>query len=103
MNSPNGDADRSLQEQLQDFEVRLAARIGASAAAEWRREVGQIIDLVIIEARDGIEPWALKDSDAKIPIDRINKDGILDLLRNPEFISMDELLDVLRYRTGGGV
>ncbi len=91
-------ADADIQEALQSLEERFAQRVGEAAAAEWAREVGQLVDLILINVRDAIAPWALAGSDEKIPLEKIDRNDLMAILRDPDFVSGEELLEALRYR-----
>ena len=94
-----------LRQHFEEFEVRWRERLGA-VGGDLARDLRQLTDLLLMEQkrvgeetiRNRVASWALVDSDEKIPLDKIGKDGLMTLLTNPGYISNGELMEILKQR-----
>ena len=94
-----------VQEVLQQFGDEWRKRLG-STGDDLARDLTLLADAILAEnelaieevVRKRVASWALADSDEKIPLNKISKEGLVQLLTNPEYISDGELLEILKAR-----
>ena len=94
-----------LRNHLDQFHSEWSDRLGSTGdhLAQYLRK---LVDLLLVEQEEIVTeatkrlvaPWALADSDERIPLDKISKEGLLMLLANPSYISNGELLEMLKAR-----
>ena len=103
--SPEGTPVVDFRQHFDEFEARWRERLG-TMGGELAHDLRQLTDLLLVEQTQVLEEiiksrvasWALSDSDEKIPLHRISKEGVAILLTNPEYISNGELMEILKQR-----
>ena len=90
---------------FEEFEAQWRERLGGTGKA-LSRDLRMLTDLMILHQTELIDErvkqqvasWALANSDEKIPLDKISKDGLLALLTNQVYISNGEIMEMLKLR-----
>ncbi len=94
-----------FKSHLDAFEIQWKERLGDTGEA-LARDLRQLVDLLLIDQtrllderiKEQVASWALINSDEKIPLEKISKEGLAILLANPGYISNGELMEILKQR-----
>ena len=99
----------SIQETMEKLKADWRERYGI-VGEEQSRDLNLLVDAILVYTEERnlelmnqvvnerVASWALANSDEKIPLDKISKEGLAILLANPDYISNGELLEMLRVR-----
>ena len=91
----------NVREYMEEFRAQWHEHLG-STGDDLARDLSQLVDVILAEfeaiVRENVASWALVNSDEKIPLSKISKEGLVHLLANPEYISNGELFEVLKTR-----
>ena len=95
----------NIREYLEQFRIQWTERMGEVGDA-LARDLRMLVDLLLTEEREilvevvesKVAPWAIADSSEKIPLEKISKEGLAQLLQNREYISDGELFEILKLR-----
>lgn len=97
--------ESELRKYLDQFHSEWSERLGGTGE-DLARDLRKLVDLLLVEQEEIateatkrlVDSWALADSDEKIPLNKISKDGLVGLLANPDYISNGELMEILKAR-----
>ena len=95
----------TLREYFEQFNAQWTERLGTTGES-LARDLSQLVDLILEEhksileeiVKERVASWALSESEEKIPLDKISKEGLALLLTNPDYISNGELFEIIKAR-----
>lgn len=85
----------------EEFQAKWVERLGETGR-DLTHDLRQLVDLILIDQHERVEgwvkelivPWALQDSDEKIPVSMLDKEGIIRALFAPGFMSASERVEL---------
>ena len=109
MTTPDTGEQNPFRKYFEEFEAEWSERLGQTGTA-LRRDLQKLTDLLLIETREVareqirelVASWALSGSEEVIPMEKWDKEGVLRMASNRDFISDGELLELVRMRFPDG-
>ena len=85
----------------EEFQTRWVERLGETGR-DLTHDLRQVVDLILSEKEAQVEewlkelivPWAFQGSDEKIPVSKLDKEGIIRALFAPGFMTTSERVEL---------
>ena len=97
--------EMTVREYMEQFRTQWRERLGDTGDS-LARDLNILVEVILAEHREILDEalkervasWALIDSDETIPLTKISKEGLAQLLANPDYISNGELFEIFKAR-----